>query len=192
MKLSSLRNYISLKTCNYFTAVMLIVSILFNVHLGQKSVEVINDTIIKPDTILVYDTISINTPMYITRTIIKYDTIQVPITSQDTMRLANQFADRRTNGVPYNYLLSYVDSIPVIVPITERVYKDRHYKAVISGYDPKLVSLDIYSERSVVHNTTVVRKKPKIAISAGVYTGFGAKGFDYGLGVMLGIPVWSW
>lgn len=192
MKLSNLRNYISLKTCNYFAAAMLIASLLFNVYLGQKSEEVVTDTIIKTDTILVHDTISINTPVYITHTITKYDTVQVPITSQDTMHLANQFADHRTNGVPHNYLLSYVDSIPVVVPITERVYKDRHYKAVISGYDPKLVSLDIYSERSVVHNTTVVRKKPKIAISAGVYTGFGAKGFDYGLGVMLGIPVWSW
>jgi hypothetical protein len=82
-----------------------------------------------------------------------------------------------------------VDSVPVVVPITERVYKDRTYKAVVSGYDPKLVSLDIYSEKSVVHHSTVVYKQPPIALTIGPYVGYGNKGFNYGIALQLGIPI---
>lgn len=37
------------------------------------------------------------------------------------------------------------DSATVLIPITERVYTDSTtYRAVIRGYDPRLISLDIY------------------------------------------------
>ena len=187
-----------MKKKNIILLAVLILSVLLNVHLIGRyrtdrchSVEA--DTTYVCDTIIVHDTIKVVEPKYITQTMVSHDTAWLPIAvPQDTMHLANQFADKRTNGSPCDYLLTYADSVPVVIPITERTYKDRTYKAVVSGYDPKLVSLDIYSEKSVVHHSTVVKKKPKIAVSAGVYGGFGSKGVDYGLGIMVGVPIWSW
>jgi hypothetical protein len=172
--------------------VLLSVRILGRYKTESHRVEV--DTTYVCDTIIVHDTIKVVEPKFIAQKVVSHDTVWLPLVEEptDTMHLANQFADKRTNGSPCDYLLSYVDSVPVVVPITERVYKDRTYKAVVSGYDPKLVSLDIYSEKSVVHHSTVVKKKPKIAVSAGVYGGFGSKGVDYGLGIMVGVPIWSW
>lgn len=186
-----------MKTSRIILWAALILSVLLNVFMlttDNRQKTIVNtihdiDTIVKVDTIVIRDTLRVREPKYITQTIVKHDTAWLKV---DTMTLANQFADHRTNGSPCDYLLTYADSVPVVIPITERIYKDRTYKAVVSGYDPKLVSLDIYSERSVVQQTMVVKKPAKIAISVGAYTGFGAKGFDYGVGITLGVPIWSW
>ena len=82
------------------------------------------------------------------------------------------------------------DSAEVIIPITERTYEDSTYKAIVRGYNPELVSLDIY--QSTITKTITKTKNPKITVSAGVYGGFGSKGADYGLGIMVGVPIWSW
>lgn len=149
------------------------------------------DTVYRVDTVILRDTIRISEPKYFTQRVVEHDTVWLPLVDEptDTMHLANQFADHRSNGSPCDYLLSYVDSVPVVVPITERVYKDRTYTAVVSGYDPKLVSLDIYSEKSVVHHSSVVYKQPPIALTIGPYMGFGNKGFNYGIALQLGIPI---
>lgn len=160
---------------------------------GPASVDTV--TVRSTDTVWIHDTITITKPVYIKQEVVHHDSVYMAVVKPNVEpndTLDNQFADHRTNGTPCDYLLTSIDSVRVVVPITERTYQDRRYKAVVSGYDPKLVSLDIYSERSVVHHTEVVKKTPKIALSAGVYTGFGSKGFDYGIGVTLGVPVWSW
>ncbi|MBR5147724.1 MAG: hypothetical protein IKV15_00810 [Bacteroidaceae bacterium] len=184
-----------MKTRNIIILAALVLSVLLNVYLAQKPREVVR-TEVRIDTVTIYDTTVIREPVYVTQTVVRYDTalmvVAVPTEPDDTMRLANQFADKRTNGSPCDYLLTYADSVPVVVPITERTYQDRRYKAVVSGYDPQLKSLDIYSEYSVVHNTIVERKPAKLSITAGIFGGFGPNGLDYGLGVMFGVPVFSW
>lgn len=82
------------------------------------------------------------------------------------------------------------DSVMVVVPITERTYEDSTYRAVVRGYRPELVSLDIYGQRTTVYRQQT--KKPRVVVSAGVYGGFGTKGMDYGLGISIGVPIWSW
>lgn len=84
------------------------------------------------------------------------------------------------------------DSAKVVIPITERTYEDSTYKAVVRGYNPELVSLDIYNSTKYYPVVEKVKVKPKIVVSAGVYGGFGVKGSDYGLGIMVGVPIWSW
>lgn len=160
---------------------------------GPASVDTV--TIRTTDTVWIHDTITITKPVPVKSDSVRNDTVFMTLVKPNVEpndTLDNQFADHRTNGSPCDYLLTSIDSVRVVVPITERTYQDRRYKAVVSGYDPKLVSLDIYSERSVVHNTIVERKPAKLSISAGIYGGYGPKGFDYGLGIMLGIPIFSW
>jgi hypothetical protein len=79
-----------------------------------------------------------------------------------------------------------------MVPITERTYEDSTYKAVVRGYNPELVSLDMYLKEVYFPKIVERKVKPKIVVSAGVYGGFGVKGADYGLGISVGVPILSW
>lgn len=159
-------------------------------HQGEPYEPFKVDTVYRVDTVIEFDTIRIPEPKYITQRVVDHDTVWLPSAEPtDTMHLSNQFADMRSNGSPCDYLLTYADTVLVVVPITERTYKDKTYTAVVSGYDPKLVSLDIYSEKSVVHHSSVVYKQPPIALTIGPYMGFGNKGFNYGIALQLGIPI---
>lgn len=82
------------------------------------------------------------------------------------------------------------DSVRVVVPITERTYEDSTYKAVVRGYNPELVSLDIYNSTRTI--TITKTKQPKVVVGIGPYAGFGNKGFNYGIAVNVSMPIWSW
>ncbi|MBO7266918.1 MAG: hypothetical protein J6V12_04060, partial [Bacteroidaceae bacterium] len=82
------------------------------------------------------------------------------------------------------------DSAKVVIPITERTYKDSTYKAVVRGYNPELVSLDIYNSTKTITKTKT--KQPKVVVGIGPYAGFGNKGFNYGIAVNVSMPIWSW
>lgn len=126
------------------------------------------DEVVKSDTIYVYDTIRIVEPILVKEEVVRYKNVYLPTT--DT--------------------IVKIDSIEVIVPITERTYEDTAYKAVVRGYEPELVSLDIY--KSTITKTITKTIKPKVVVSGGVYGGFGIKGADLGIGISVGVPIWSW
>jgi hypothetical protein len=126
--------------------------------------------VVKCDTIYVHDTIRIVEPIHVKEEVVRYEKVYLRAT--DT--------------------IVKIDSIEVIVPITQKTYEDSTYKAVVRGYNPELVSLDIYNSTKYYPVVEKVKVKPKIVVSAGVYGGFGVKGSDYGLGIMVGVPIWSW
>jgi hypothetical protein len=137
----------------------------------------------KSDTIYVHDTIRIVEPIHIKETIVRHDTVFFPI-----------YNELESTSNPTSNLTSNLtqDSAKVVIPITERTYEDSTYKAVVRGYNPELVSLDIYNTTKYYPVVEKVKIKPKVVISAGLYGGFGSKGADYGLGIMVGVPIWSW
>ena len=83
------------------------------------------------------------------------------------------------------------DSVTVVVPITERIYEDSTYKAVVRGYNPELVSLDIYNRTLYYPVVEKVEVKPKVAIVVGPYFGVDRDGLSLGLSITLGVPIWS-
>lgn len=186
-----------MKASSIIIGAALALSVLLNVFLLKRKQET--------NIIYVHDTLRIEHPVPIWEELVYVDTVwleKVVIhrveskvdtseeTVNDTMRVSNRLASGHTNGRPKSTIQGYVnDSVPVLIPITERTFKSNNYKAVVSGFDPKLVSLDIYSEKSVVHHSSVVYKQPPIALTIGPYMGYGNKGFNYGIALQLGIPV---
>lgn len=150
-------------------AVVLLIALPFAIKSCEPKVE----EIVQYDTIYVYDTIRIVEPIHIKETIVRHDTVFFPIYKE---------LDSISNLTK--------DSAKVVIPISEKTYEDSTYKAVVRGYNPELVSLDIYNSTKTI--TMTKTRKPKVVVSAGVYGGFGSKGADYGLGVMVGVPIWSW
>lgn len=175
--------------------VALIVSVLLNVFLAT----IVNrqrTTDMPADTPVVHDTIRIVEPAPTGEDVMRYDTAAFPMVGQSELKsepkgglknipISNELDS--TSNLTSNLTQ---DSAKVVIPITERTYEDSAYKAVVRGYNPELVSLDIY--QSTITKTITKTKNPKITVSAGIYGGFGSKGADYGLGVMVGVPIWSW
>ena len=83
------------------------------------------------------------------------------------------------------------DSVEVKIPITQKVYEDSTYKVVVRGYNPELVSLDIYNRTLYYPVVEKVEVKPKVAIVVGPYFGVDKDGLSLGLSITLGIPIWS-
>ena len=151
--------------------VVLVIALPFAVRSCEPKVE----EVVKCDTICIHDTIRVVEPQIVKEEVVRYDTVFFPVYKElDSISNLTQ------------------DSARVIVPITERTYEDSTYKAVVRGYNPELVSLDMY--RKEVYYPMIVEKKvkPKVVVSAGVYAGFGVKGADYGLGISVGVPILAW
>lgn len=147
-------------------AVVLVIALPFAI----KSCEPTEDEPVRCDTVYVHDTIRIVEPIPIKEEVIRHEKVYLHTT--DT--------------------IVKIDSIEVVVPITQRVYEDNTYKAWVSGYDPRLDSLHLY--RKEVYYPVMIKQsvKPKVVVSAGVYGGFGVKGADYGFGITVGVPILSW
>jgi len=164
----------------YIALSALLFSLLLNVYLAQRGCERITAEVVRIDTIVVRDTVRVTEPKLVTEMIVRYDTVYVPekaiLGTQDSLNVPES-AEVGTQ---------------VMLPITQRVYEDSTYKAVVRGYNPELVSFEMY--RKEVYYPMIVEKKvkPKVVVSAGVYGGFGVKGADYGVGVSVGVPIWSW
>lgn len=97
--------------------------------------KVIDHEVIKRDTVLLFDTVRVDRPVYITERVV--ENIYVPVT--DTVRLR--------------------DTTYMVLPRTQRVYSDSLYKAWVSGYQPALDSLDVYYKE--YHITKTIIEKPK-------------------------------
>ena len=97
------------------------------------------------DTLIIRDTITHYMPQYIHRH--TRDTIRVPI--RETIH----------------------DTVAVYLPRETRVYEDARYRAEVSGYEPSLDRIDIYTQTQVVTKdvTQVVKQKTRwgLGISAG-------------------------
>ena len=150
------------------------------------------DEVVKTDTVYVYDTIRIVEPVPIKEEVVGEEVVKLPKAKselKDELKSEPNDSARLINEVSRT---EREDSVAVIAPISEKVYDDSLYRAVVRGYNPELVSLDIYNTTKYYPVVEKVKVKPKIAISAGVYGGFGSKGADYGLGIMVGVPILAW
>ena len=119
-------------------------------------------TVVKTDTLR--DTVTVREPVFVTERAVRTDTVWLPVvrTRTDTVLLTS-------NGPK--------DSVWAVVPITQKVYADSTYKAWVSGYNPRLDSIQVYRQTIVTTKTETVVKKRRIGI--GVQAGYGY-GFRYG------------
>ena len=97
------------------------------------------------DTLIIRDTLTHYVPQYVHRH--TRDTIRVPI--RETIH----------------------DTVAVYLPRETRVYEDARYRAEVSGYQPSLDRIDIYTKTEVVTKdvTQVVKRKTRwgLGLSAG-------------------------
>jgi len=124
---------------------------------------------VKGDTIRVRDTIVDIVLMPVKETLKRTDTVYLPI-------LIDTTTYRTVEG----------DSVPVIIPITSKEYKNDNYRAVVSGYKPSLDFMEVYREKEII---TLKPKQKRWGL--GLQVGYGYPGGLYvGGGVSYNLFMW--
>ena len=121
------------------------------------------------DTLVIRDTVRLETPKPIKETIIRFDTL----TLTDT--------------------LLFSDTVYVEIPITSKVYEDSLYKAWVSGYKARLDSIEVYPIRTIetVYVPQVKRTRWGIGLQAGFGTDLRGGWVPY-VGVGVSYSLWGW
>ena len=118
------------------------------------------------DTLIVRDTLRDTVPRPVLVRFDHWDTLRVAVRTTDTLR----------------------DSvyIPVPIPIERKEYRTDDYRAIVSGYRPRLDLMEIYRKT----RTVTVTKEPK-RWGIGPTAGFGIPGGWY-VGIGVSYDLWQW
>ena len=85
-----------------------------------------------------------------------------------------------------------IDSADVNIPITQKQYCDSTYTAWVSGYEPTLDSIRVYSHREIMTVTNRLRDKPRrISLNLNVGYGITPKGTQPYIGFGVGYRLLS-
>lgn len=163
---------------NYYKYLFIALLLLFiglciytkvNTNQIEDTVTIRTDTIHTSDTIILHDTLRIEKPVPHYVEVIRIDTI------------------------------AQIDTVTVTVQIERKEYKNEDYRAVIEGYKPVLLSMDIYKKEIHTYDTILVNniinrtkiKRPKWAVTAGAGIGYTPKGVEPHIGFTVGYVLWS-
>lgn len=127
-----------------------------------------------------YDTVIYHTPAPESNRTLKYVPRILALTWRDTIHI-----------YPDSLREILSDSISVEVPIEQRHYRDSLYEAWVSGYDPQLDSIRVFSstQYSLVQ-PTASPKRWGVGVTAGY--GFGPKGALPYIGVGISYNIFTW
>lgn len=135
------------------------------------------------DTLVIRDTLRIEVPQPVGKGQTRRDTVWIEIK-------VDSLVDSSEVVKP--------DTVPRIepdgaltIPIERKEYTTAEYRAVIEGWRPRLLSLDIYSDRMTITNTVTRLRAPKYAIVGGFGLGYDGKRVTPQLGFKIGRVLWS-
>jgi len=117
----------------------------------------------------VIDTVRYDMPVARDSAVVRYIKVVVPV-KKDTETSGNyaQNSAEIMHGEPCPALAVDSDSVSVVLPVTQKHYKDSAYDAWVSGYMPRLDSIRVY-QRTI---TNTIRRKQQ-RLSVGVVGGYG-------------------
>lgn len=107
------------------------------------------ETVVELDTLLIRDTVRERYPVYVERTVT--DTMLVALT--DTVRVS--------------------DTVYVRLPREQRIYRDTNYVAWVSGFRPRLDSIDVYPVTRYVTKTVTKMEDSRKRWGIGIQAGYG-------------------
>jgi len=141
---------------------------------------------VRRDTVIVRDTIRLPAPKPVVVTVVRYDTLRVQTAPVDDIT-----PPVATVTTPRDTMPQITPENDIIVPITRNVYRTDDYAAVVEGYRPRLVSIELYPKITTVTNTITNTRSPRWALTVGPGVGYGPGGIRPYIGVNVGIVLWS-
>lgn len=151
-----------------FILIALVNAFLIGRRVGKQGQE---ETIItQVDTLVIRDTIRINEPVIVERRVVDTMTIEVP-----------------------DYLVVH-DTAYVNLPREEVEYRDTSYRAVVSGFLPRLEEIEIYRQDRVVtiETTRTIKERSHWGLGVQAGAGISTQGLVpyVGIGVSYNILTW--
>lgn len=145
--------------------VALCVSIGLNVrYCTQGSRESVRDT----TRTTVFDTITYHKPVPKDSAVIRYVTERLPLAADGSGLKAGSPTAVMNNADSTQKPLE--DSVQVRVPVTRKIYETDTYRAVVSGYQPSLDEMRIFSRNDV---TIIKERKKRGRWGIGIQAGYG-------------------
>lgn len=146
----------------------------------------------KPEVVVVRDTIKVPVPVPVSDGVV--DKVVVP-PRKDSDTVQND--ERTPDGTnvptedkkPVDDTPSVLPSGEVEIPIERKTYQTDDYKAVVEGWRPSLVSMEVYPKTTTITQTKL--KKPVFSLSVGPGVGWDGKDFKPYIGVTAGFVIFS-
>ena len=128
---------------------------------------------VRRDTVILRDTLTVRVPVPERIEVIRRDTCW--LVRCDTVRTADTLR------------------VPVVVPIEQKIYATADYRAVVEGYRPRLVSMELYRQTQVVTETPAARPcRWGIGIQAGYGLAPRTGRFEPYIGLGIQYSIWQW
>ena len=145
---------------------------------------------VRRDTVILRDTLAVPVPTPERVEVIRRDTCWLSVPGKAGN---NTVAEPSNDGCVVDSVPGIISRVPVIVPIERKVYATADYRAVVEGYRPQLVSMELYRQTQVVTNT--VTSKPK-RWGVGIQAGYGLTPrtgrFEPYIGIGIQYSIWQW
>lgn len=144
------------------------------------------ETTIQRDTVVIRDTIWPPVPKPEVITAVRYDTVR-----PQAKPVEGVTTDLVTLILPKDMIPRITPENDVIIPITQNTYKTEDYTAVVEGYRPRLVSIELYPKTTTITNKITNTRSPRWALTVGPGIGYGPNGVQPYVGVTVGFVLWS-
>lgn len=145
---------------------------------------------VEADTVVVRDTLRIEVPEATSNGVKRRDTVWLKIKPVDTTKT--------DGGIKTPPDTVERDTQPrlepdggITIPIEEKEYKTDEYKAVIEGWRPRLLSMEVYPKTTTVTKTVTKLQRPRWGVSVGVGGGYDGQRVVPHIGATVGFLVWS-
>ena len=135
---------------------------------------------VRRDTLIIRDTLRLSRPVPVREEVVRYVTVRVAADSSNLANIGKDSAD----------VLIDDTAKMVMLPITQKMYRDSSYTAWVSGYAAALDSIEVYPRTLIVRQTAPPAAKPR-RWSVGVQGGYGLtpKGLQPYVGVGVGFRI---
>ena len=143
--------------------------------------------VIKSDTITLHDTVTELLPMVRDSIVIRREVARLKVVVPQANNVSSDTINNIAN-IEGSSIQAKRDSVSVEVPIVQKMYEGKGYKAYISGYHASLDSIKLYRDTKIITNT-IMPKTKRWGVS--LQAGYGYNGREFkpyiGIGVSYNI-----
>ena len=170
----------------YVLSLLFMLSLLLN-YWQCECAHTPHGAVIKSDTITLHDTVKELLPIVRDSVVIRREVARLKVV---VPQISNASYDT-INNIAYvkdSSIQAKRDSVSVEVPILQKMYEGKGYKAYISGYHARLDSIKLYRDTKIITNT-IMPKTKRWGVS--LQAGYGYNGREFkpyiGIGVSYNI-----
>lgn len=137
--------------------------------------------VIKSDTITLHDTVTELLPMVRDSIVIRREVARLKVVVPQANNVSSDTINNIAN-IEGSSIQEKRDSASVEVPIVQKMYEGKGYKAYISGYHASLDSIKLYRDTKIITNTIMPKtKRWGVSLQAGY--GYNGRGFKAYIGI---------